>query len=112
MARLQIGPAVNGPTSMGQGRMSRRVKIGIVAPSSRLEPAMAERVIELAFHSQCFLSSGHFAGSDALRAAAFVEVANDPSFDALWFGRGGYGSCRIAEDALPKLNGAARGKTY
>ena len=102
--------------------MSRRVKIGIVAPSSRLEPVMAERAmalgaerypsVELAFHPQCFLSSGHFAGPDALRAQAFVEVANDPSFDALWFGRGGYGSCRIAEDALPKLNDAARGKTY
>lgn len=83
---------------------------------------MAERVtalaaqhypaIELVFHPQCFLSSGHFAGSDGQRAAAFIEVANDPSLNALWFGRGGYGSCRIAEDALAKLNDAARNKTY
>jgi len=68
--------------------------------------------IELAFHPQCFLSSGHFAGSDAERAASFVEMANDASFDALWFGRGGYGSCRIAEDALGKLNEAAAAKIY
>lgn len=102
--------------------MTRKLKIGIVAPASRLEPSMAERVtklaaerhpsVELSFHPQCYLSSGHFAGADATRVAAFVEIANDASFDVLWFGRGGYGSCRIAEGALPKLNDAARRKTY
>jgi len=75
------------------------MRIGIVAPSSRLEPAVAESVTRLAatlypsappelhFHPQCFLSAGHFAGDDEARAAAFLEVANDPSFDALWFAR-------------------------
>jgi muramoyltetrapeptide carboxypeptidase len=102
--------------------MTRRTRIGIVAPSSRLEPAMAERVtalaaarfptVELHFHPQCFLSAGHFAGADAERAAAFAEVANDAAFDALWFGRGGYGSGRIAEAALDRLTDAARAKTY
>jgi muramoyltetrapeptide carboxypeptidase len=102
--------------------MTRRIKVGIVAPSSRLEPSMAERVtalaverhpaIDLVFHPQCFLSAGHFAGTDALRAAAFVELANDASYHALWLGRGGYGSCRIAEDALGKLTEAARSKIY
>ncbi len=58
------------------------------------------------------MSSGHFAGDDAARAASFVDIANDPAFDAVWFGRGGYGSCRIAGTALPKLNEAARRKTY
>ena len=102
--------------------MARRLKVGVVAPSSRLEPEMAGRVaaiaaqhfpaIELHFHPQCHLSAGHFAGSDAERAAAFIEIANDPSYDALWFGRGGYGSGRIAAEALPKLSEAAKGKTY
>jgi muramoyltetrapeptide carboxypeptidase len=79
--------------------MTRRIKVGIVAPSSRLERSMAERVtalaaerfpaVELHFHPQCFLSAGHFAGTDAERAAALVEIANDVSFDAVWFGRGG-----------------------
>jgi len=102
--------------------MTRAVKIGIVAPSSRLERSMAEGVaklaaarhpaVELYFHPQCYLSSGHFAGPDEARAAAFVEIANDASFDALWFGRGGYGSGRIAEGVLPRLNDAARRKTY
>ena len=102
--------------------MTRRIKIGIVAPSSRLERSMAERVMALAaelfpavdlhFHPQCFLSAGHFAGTDTERAAAFVEFANDASFDAVWFGRGGYGSGRIAETALEQLTDAARAKTY
>ena len=83
---------------------------------------MAERVtalavkhfpsIELHLHSQCYLSAGHFAGSDAARAAAFLEIANDPSFDVLWFGRGGYGSGRIAGHVLPQLSEAAKAKTY
>ena len=68
--------------------------------------------VELHFHPQCFLSSGHFAGSDAERAAALVEIANDTSFDAVWFGRGGYGSGRIAEAALGQLTDGARAKTY
>src|SRR5215475_11427474 len=58
------------------------------------------------------MSSGHFAGPDAARSAVFLEIANDLSFDAVWFGRGGYGFCRVIEAALPKLNDAARRKTY
>jgi muramoyltetrapeptide carboxypeptidase len=68
--------------------------------------------VDLHFHPQCFLSAGHFAGTDAERAAAFLEIANDATFDALWFGRGGYGSGRIAEAVLGKLTEAARAKTY
>jgi muramoyltetrapeptide carboxypeptidase len=68
--------------------------------------------VELHVHPQCYLADGHFAGSDAARAAAFLEIANDATFDALWFGRGGYGSGRIAERALPQLGEAARAKTY
>lgn len=68
--------------------------------------------VQLEFHPQCFLSDGHFAGSDRQRADALVEAANDSSFDALWFGRGGYGSCRLLPDVLPRLKAAARAKRY
>lgn len=98
------------------------MRIGVVAPSTPVERQVAERVtalaaehfpeVELHFHPQCFLSHNHFAGEDSVRAAAFVEVANDPAFDALWFARGGYGSCRIAEDVLARLEPAAREKAY
>jgi muramoyltetrapeptide carboxypeptidase len=96
------------------------MKIAIVAPScaldptipARMEPMAAARGLTLFFHPQCFLSDGHFAGPDAARMAALVEVANDPAYDAVWFARGGYGACRVVEAALDKLNGAARTKTY
>jgi muramoyltetrapeptide carboxypeptidase len=103
--------------------MSRsRTRIAIVAPASRLTPELAREVgtlaqsiypgIALHFHPQCFLSSGHFAGTDDERTAAFLDVANDPDFDAVWFARGGYGSGRIAERAVAGLAPASRAKTY
>jgi muramoyltetrapeptide carboxypeptidase len=97
------------------------MRIAVVAPSCRSRPEVAEAVqaiaaayagLELVFHPQCFLSDGHFAGPDAARVAAFVECANDPGFDAVWFARGGYGGNRLLPDVLPALNGAARDKAY
>jgi muramoyltetrapeptide carboxypeptidase len=96
------------------------MRIGIVAPSCSLDPTIRDRLMslpsaadcEFVVHQQCFQSAGHFAGPDAARLAAFVELANDPGIDAIWFGRGGYGSCRIALDAIPLLTDAARGKRF
>lgn len=98
------------------------MRIAVVAPSSRFGEAAAERVIAIAaarhpgleiyFHPQCFLSYNHFAGGDDVRGEALVEVANDPSFDAIWFARGGYGSCRLAEKAIARMGSAARKKTW
>ena len=67
---------------------------------------------EIVFHPQCYLTEGHFAGSDEVRAAAFLEYANDPAIHAIWFARGGYGSNRILERVMPHLGPAARTKTY
>ena len=97
------------------------MRIAVVAPSCTLKREAAEAVqaivaergdCELAIHPQCFLSDGHFAGPDEARLAALREVMADPSFDTVWFARGGYGSNRIAEAALSNLPDAARGKTY
>lgn len=97
-------------------------RIAICAPSTPLGHAEAERVRalaaaefpghELQFHPQCFQTEGHFAGPDAMRMHAFVECANDPSFDAVWFARGGYGAVRMAEDAIGRLSPEAERKTY
>jgi len=103
--------------------VSELTKIGVVAPASRIDEGLASRVqaiareqfggrVELVFHPQCFLSWRHFAGEDSARADAFVEVANDPAFDALWWARGGYGANRIADAVLPRLNESARKKLY
>lgn len=67
---------------------------------------------EIAIHPQCFLSDGHFAGSDAQRLTALREVMADSAVDAIWFARGGYGSNRIAEAALGDLPSEARNKLY
>lgn len=97
--------------------------IAVVAPANRLPPETAEKVAALAaahysdrlrlhFHPQCFLSAGHFAGTDKERSDAFLDVANDPAFDAVWFARGGYGDCRLDDALFGKLNRAAHVKTY
>lgn len=96
------------------------MRIGVVAPSGRFSADAVAPVKALAaaagadihFHPQCFLTDGHFAGSDAERLAAFVATANDPAFDAIWLARGGYGACRIAEDAVAALDHRARDKIF
>jgi muramoyltetrapeptide carboxypeptidase len=100
-----------------------KLKIGVVAPACRIGKDVAARVsalarrlydgrIELVFHPQCHLSQGHFAGEDAARAEAFLDIANDEGFGALWIARGGYGAARILERVLPRLNEVARQTTY
>ena len=98
------------------------MRIGVVAPSSRFSEEAAERVrrlaadefpgLDIVFHRNCFLSHNHFAGTDAERLAALVDYGNDPAFDAIWFARGGYGACRIAEQAVAALAPAARDKAW
>lgn len=97
------------------------MRIAVVAPSCTLKREAAEAVeaivaergdCELVIHPQCFLSDGHFAGPDEARLAALREVVADPSVDAVWFARGGYGSNRIAEAALADLPAPARAKLY
>ena len=97
------------------------MRIAVVAPSCALHPQAAEAVTaiaqargdaELVIHPQCFASAGHFAGPDIQRLAALRETMADPSIDAIWFARGGYGSNRIAEAAAREIPDAARTKQY
>lgn len=103
--------------------MAKPVRIGVVAPSSFIDPTVPADVlafararygdrVEIVFDPQCLLRHGHFAGTDAQRAEAFLRIANDDSFDALWCVRGGYGACRPAEAIIAGLTPAARGKAY
>ena len=101
-----------------------KCRIAVVAPGSRISPDVADKVRALAgslypdggaeifFHPQCFLSHGHFAGDDETRARAFLDVANDETYDAVWFARGGYGSCRIVEEVICGLKEPSKRKTY
>ncbi|WP_246444044.1 LD-carboxypeptidase [Sphingomonas sediminicola] len=97
------------------------MKIAIVAPSCTLSHQAADRLqslvsergdCEISIHPQCFLSDGHFAGTDEQRLSALREVMADPAIDAVWFARGGYGSNRIAEASMADLPDAARSKVY
>ena len=97
------------------------VKIAICAPGKRLKRERADALealvagredVSLQFHEQCFLEEGHFAGNDEVRLSALLECANDPGFDAVWFAMGGYGSNRIAAQAIAQMGEAARTKSY
>ncbi len=96
-------------------------RIAICAPATPITREIAARVqavatqapgCELHFHAQCFVGEGHFAGSDTVRLAALLDCANDPAFDAVWFAKGGYGTARIAAQAVAAMNAAARGKAF
>src|SRR5712671_4695989 len=103
---------------------NEKCRIAVVAPASRISPDVADKVravagslypdgrAEIFFHPQCFMSHGHFAGEDETRERAFLEIANDDNYDAVWFARGGYGSCRITEAAMRGLKEPSRRKTY
>ena len=98
------------------------MKIGVLAASSVANPdaiapvsafaAVAYPEVDLVFHPQVYARAGHFAGTDEVRAAAFLQFANDPGIDAIWFLRGGYGSNRLLTRVMPRLGPAARRKTY
>ncbi len=97
------------------------MRIAVVAPSCTLSREAAERTqaiarqrgdCELIVHPQCFLADGHYAGSDEHRLGALREVIADPTIEAIWFARGGYGSNRIAQAAAADLPTAARAKLY
>ena len=114
MQRLAIG--VRGDS---HGNMT--IRVGICAPSASfprdlVAPVMAVAArfpdVELIFHEQCFARDGHFAGSDEVRLHALLDCANDPSIDAVWFARGGYGSNRICEAAMAFLSREADDKVF
>lgn len=97
-------------------------RIAICAPATPITRDHARALEELVasefpehsvhFHEQSFAEEGHFAGPDILRLEALVECANDPAFDIVWFAKGGYGSNRIAQAAIARMNASAREKTY
>ncbi len=97
-------------------------RVAICAPSTPMTRIDADRVttmaaaefpeLKLHFHPQCFESDGHFAGPDERRLSALLECANDPAFDAVWLARGGYGACRIAEQAIAGMGPAAKHKRF
>jgi muramoyltetrapeptide carboxypeptidase len=83
-------------------------RVGIAALSGPVDPdRLARGIAELSRLGfvpvparNLGLREGLFAGSDALRAAAFHELADDRSLTAIFFARGGHGLMRV----LPLLD--------
>jgi muramoyltetrapeptide carboxypeptidase len=83
--------------------MSRRLTIGVVAPSSQVPEVELELGLEklkqegfaVKLHPQVRKSHLFFAGRDEDRAGAFFDYAVDPAIDVLWCARGGYGALRM-----------------
>ena len=85
-------------------------RVALVAPASavpeaRLQPALDfVRSLELepVLYPSCYFANrdGYFAASDAQRAADLNAAFADPSIDAVWCIRGGYGAHRL----LPLLD--------
>ena len=116
------------PALLSCGRDDKRAmarfmpRIAICAPATPLKRELADAVtrlaearfpeLELIFHSQCFMTDSHFAGSDEVRVAALLECANDPDFDAVWFAKGGYGSNRIIDAFVNGAKEPAYDKIY
>jgi muramoyltetrapeptide carboxypeptidase len=93
--------------------------VGVAAISGPLEEARLERGLDLLRSrgyrvveaSNLRRREGFLAGTDAERARGYRELLSDPSVDAIFFARGGYGASRILErldpreiDANPKVH--------
>lgn len=109
---------------MGARLMGGRVfTIGVVATAARITPNVVDLATDIAarrygndvklrFHPNSFIGHGHFSAQDNVRAAALVEYACADDIDAIWFGRGGYGTARILPAVLPQLVKCALQKPY
>ena len=101
-------------------QMLSRIKVGIVAPSSRVPRVElklgAKKILDegfdVAIHPQCWKGHSFFAGTDEQRAKAFFEVAKDPNLSIVWVARGGSGALRILPllEKMAKTRGAPKQK--
>ncbi len=89
-------------------RLSQGDTLGVIAPSSALQPHIVERAIKnlegLGFKvklgKNCRNQRGYLAGTDAERLEDLHWAFSDPEVDAVWCIRGGYGATRL----LPNID--------
>src|SRR3954463_5744331 len=81
-------------------------RVALVAPSGPLrDPSELQRahsnVVALGWEplvaSHAMSADGYLAGSDADRASDLNDAIADPSIDAIWCLRGGYGAMRLLD---------------
>ncbi|HPE33963.1 MAG TPA: LD-carboxypeptidase [Bacteroidales bacterium] len=79
--------------------------IGLVSPSSHVEPAIVNSAVALVKRMGFRIKTGkhlldryfNFAGNDPVRLADFQEMLDDPEVKLILCTRGGYGSVRILD---------------
>jgi muramoyltetrapeptide carboxypeptidase len=79
--------------------------IGIVSPGSagprdviiKGRRILEKRGYKVVVHPQNYLRDGQLAGSDKKRAAAIMDMFEDPAIDAIMCARGGNGSIRVLD---------------
>src|SRR6188474_10449 len=84
-------------------RLSSGSRVQIVIPASPVRPEFFDFGIsnlkKLGFEVQVpqdvFRKWRYLAGDDSTRRDEFVQALKDPTIDAIFFARGGYGSSRI-----------------
>ena len=85
------------------GKMIGQMRIGIIAPSSKVPQTelslgirkIREQGFRVDVHPQCKKSHLFFSGTDEQRASAFFEFSKNPAYSALWCARGGHGAIRV-----------------
>src|SRR5689334_20702614 len=90
------------------------ITVGIIAPSAKIPKIElkigVQKILNEGFqvkvHPHCHKSHLFFAGTDAERAQAIFDYAQDPDISALWCARGGYGAVRL----LPLLEEMTRNR--
>jgi muramoyltetrapeptide carboxypeptidase len=86
-------------------RIPARARIGVCAPSGRVDPAALERGLdylrglghEVVVAPQTTLGWRYFAGTDDERVAAFDSLLADDAIDMILAARGGYGLSRLLD---------------
>ena len=92
-------------------------RIQIVIPASPVRPdffepgiaALRQLGFDVRVPDDVYRKWRYLAGNDEVRRAEFLHALNDPSIDAIFFARGGYGSSRLLtnvsgwEAARPKI---------
>ena len=84
-------------------RLAPGATIGVAAVSGPVEPArlqagvaaLERRGFRVRLGSNLGRREGFLAGSDAERAAGYLELIGDAEVDAVFFARGGYGASRV-----------------
>lgn len=101
MPALRKPPRLRPGATIGVAAVSGPVDPGKLAAGVGALESRGYRVV-LASNTKSPAALGFLAGSDAERADGYLRLLTDPSVDAVFFARGGYGASRILDRLDPE----------